>query len=161
GHSVIKMADLRERLASLGVDDVTTYIQSGNVLFSSPETNSEKVTAAIESALRAALGQPVTAFVKTRAELELAAAANPFELAERDPEQVCHLVFLSAEPDPKRKQALMALQGDEYRFAVRDKVLYWAYSRSIAGNRRNINVESVLGVTATARTWKVIDALIR
>jgi len=78
GHSVIKMADLRERLASLGVDDVTTYIQSGNVLFSSPETNSEKVTAAIESALRAALGQPVTAFVKTRAELELAAAANPF-----------------------------------------------------------------------------------
>ena len=69
-------------------------------------------------------------------------------------------MFLSDEPDAERIKALMALQGDEYRFHVRRRVLYYSYPRTVAGHRRSINFEKVLGVAGTARTWKVVNTLI-
>jgi hypothetical protein len=54
----------------------------------------------------------------------------------------------------------MALQGKEYRFHLHGKVLFHAYSRKLAGKRRAVDVERVLDVAATGRTWKVINKLI-
>jgi len=39
GHLVIRMADLKELFESLGMHEVSTYIQTGNVLFSTDETD--------------------------------------------------------------------------------------------------------------------------
>ncbi len=70
--------------------------------------------------------------------------------------QRCHLMFLSAEPDETRRKALIALQGEEYRFHVQGKVLYYAYSRKYEGNRRRtIDLETVPGIAGTARTGKL------
>ncbi len=70
-------------------------------------------------------------------------------------------MFLSGEPDAAHSAALMALEGDEYSCSIHGKVLYYAYSREAAGpGRRTINFEKVLGVTGTARTWKVVNKLI-
>ncbi len=41
GNAVIKMADLKKRVESLGLSDVSTYIQTGNVLFTSKETDAK------------------------------------------------------------------------------------------------------------------------
>lgn len=161
GHGVISMAELREQFQSLGVSDVSTYIQSGNVLFTDHEPDRARLTHRLEKGLAAVLDRPVTVFVLTRAELRNAAAHNPFDPAARNATQQCQLMFLSAEPDAAHRKALMEMQGDEYRFHVRERVLYYAYDRSLAGHRRNIDFERVLGVAGTTRTWKVVDRLIR
>jgi uncharacterized protein (DUF1697 family) len=98
--------------------------------------------------------------VLTPEQLKTAADNNPFHPQRQDGEQQCHLMFLSGEPDPAHRAALMALQGDDYRVAVRGKVLYYTYPRALAGSRRSVNFEKVLGVSGTARTWKVVDKLI-
>lgn len=36
GHNKIKMADLREALIPLGLQNIRTYIQSGNILLNRP-----------------------------------------------------------------------------------------------------------------------------
>jgi uncharacterized protein (DUF1697 family) len=161
GHGVIPMAELRELFESLGARNVSTYIQSGNVLFADGEPDRARLTRRLEKGLADGLGRSVSVFVLTRGELEEAAAHNPFDPAARDGAQQCHLLFLSAPPDASRSKALMEMQGDEYRFHIHGSVLYYAYDRSRAGrNRRNIDFERILGVTGTARTWKVVDRLI-
>lgn len=161
GHGVITMAELRTLFASFGVGEVSTYIQSGNVLFSDTERDRRRLTRRLEDGLAEALDRPVTVFVLTRDELQEAAAHNPFDPAAHAATRQCHLVFLSAEPDAAHRDALMEAQGNEYRFHVRGRVLYMAYDRALGGRRRNVDFERLLGVRATARTWKVVDRLIQ
>jgi uncharacterized protein (DUF1697 family) len=160
GRTMIAMAKLKEVFESLGFEDVVTYIQTGNVVFTTPETDADKLARQIERKLKSAAGYGGTVFVFSRNELKKAAANNPFNPKRRAKEQQCHLVFLDATPAAARKKALMEMAGDEYRFAVRGKVLYYAYAKADAFKRRTINFEKVLGVTGTARTWKVVDKLI-
>ncbi len=160
GHSVVKMSEVRKRFEALGLEDVASYIQSGNVVFSTGETDPRRLTRTIESELSALTDHAITAFVLSPGELKKAAAANPFEPALRDKEQRCHVMFLSSVPTAVRRRALMAMQGKEYRFYIKGKVLYLAYSRKYDGNRRSIDFEKVLGVSGTARSWKVVDKLI-
>ena len=161
GHSVTRMSDLRVLFESWGLTEVVTYIQSGNVLFNSKDGDREHLALFLEKKLESALGYQVRVFVFTRKQLEEAAAQNPFDPERRDKEQHCQLMFLSADPDPSHRAALMALEGDEYSFSIKGKVFYFAYSREFEGpNRRTINFEKVLGVAGTARTWKVVNKLI-
>lgn len=51
GNNIIKMTDLKACFETLGLQDVITYIQSGNVVFSSGESNAAKITDQLESAL--------------------------------------------------------------------------------------------------------------
>jgi len=161
GSSVIKMTALRAEFEALGLTEVATYIQSGNVVFRSFERHRARVSQAIEERLAARLGYRGGAvFLLSAAELQEAADHNPFEPERLDSEQYCHLMVLSAEPETERQRALLALQGEEYRFAIRDRVLYYAYPRGFAGRRRSIDFERVLGVVGTGRTWKVVNRLI-
>ncbi len=161
GHAVLKMEQLKKHFESFGLKDVTTCIQSGNVLFTSRETGAGRLARGLEKKLRAALGYAVVLFVLTPEQLRKAAAQNPFDPERLQDKQHCHLMFLSAKPQPSRRRALMALAGREYRFAVKGRVFYYAYDRAFEGrNRRAINFEKVLGLSGTARTWKVVARLV-
>lgn len=159
GSAVIKMADLKKMFESFGLDEVSTYIQSGNVLFKSKEANPEKLAAKLEKGIKTSWGNDIKVFVFTSGQLQKAIDHNPFEPKEHEKEQRCHLMFLSQKPDAARQKALMEQKGKEYRFAFWDKVFYYAYSKKWDGKRRTINFEKILGAYGTARTWKVVDAL--
>ena len=159
GHAIIKMADLRMFFESFGLIDVVTYIQTGNILFSTANANSELLAQQLEEKLASTIRHKITIFVISPAELRKAAAQNPFNPDLRNEDKQCYLMFLTAEPDEVHRKALMDQQGEEYRFHIQDKVLYYAYSKKYAGRRRAINFEKVLGVIGTARSWKVINKL--
>lgn len=161
GNSTMRMTDLRAAFVSFGLTDVTTYIQSGNVIFASTEPNPERLARALEKHLEATLGYRGTVFVLTREELAEAAANNPFDPARLDDVQQCQMLFLAREPDADRREALLAMQREDYRLAIHGRVLYFAYPRSSAGQRRAIDFEKVLGITGTARGWKVVDKLLQ
>ena len=159
GTSVLPMAALKKLVEDLGIEEVSTYIQSGNVLFRSARQPGA-LARAIGEAVGKAVGRPTVAFVLSPEELRKAVAANPFEPERRQKTHSCHLMFLSGTPDPDRARRLKGLEGDEYRFALKGSVLYYTYAKALAGKRRNIDFERVLGVTGTARTWKVVGELL-
>jgi uncharacterized protein (DUF1697 family) len=102
GGGKLPMADLRQLLSSLGHADVTTYIQSGNVVFTpSHSGTSHSGTAALAGELRAAIaakfGIDTPVIVVTKAELADVICANPYQ-DEPNPKYV-HAVFLPAELD--------------------------------------------------------------
>src|SRR5208283_5778667 len=160
GNSLIKMTELQKLFELAGLTDISTYIQSGNVIFSTMEIDRGELAHQLKLKVSDLVSSQVRVFLFTQAELKEAAANNPFDCAVKDEEQACHLMFLSSPPDPARRKALLAMEGEEYKFYITDKALYYAYPRTLAANRRNINFEKVLGVAGTSRTWKVVDKLI-
>jgi len=96
GRNKVPMADLREVVTSLGHTGVSTYIQSGNVLFSTAEEDNAALAAALESAIEDRFGIWSSVVVLTRDELAQVLAANPYP-DEPNPRMV-HVVFLNAEP---------------------------------------------------------------
>jgi uncharacterized protein (DUF1697 family) len=97
GHNKVPMADLREIVAGIGCSDVTTYIQSGNVIASSMLA-ARTLASRLESALERRFGFRPRTMVRTRAEIAKVLAANPF--ADQDPSKV-HVGFLTSAPDKK------------------------------------------------------------
>lgn len=99
GGHVVKMDRLRALFAELGLANVRTYIQSGNVFFDTEETDRAALVERIEAHLRAALGYAVPVFLRTVAELEAVVASDAFaHLTVTDDMRLC--VMFLAEPLP-------------------------------------------------------------
>ncbi len=96
GRNKVPMADLREVVTSLGHTEVTTYIQSGNVMFTTADTDTAKLAAALEAAIEDRFGIWSSVVVLSRDELAQVLAGNPYP-DEPNPKLV-HVVFLNAEP---------------------------------------------------------------
>jgi uncharacterized protein (DUF1697 family) len=94
GRNRVAMTDLRAVVASLHTE-VATYIQSGNVVFTSAETDTTVIAAGLERAIAATLGVAPRVVVLSREELAQVVADNPYQ-QEKNP-RCLHAAF-TAEP---------------------------------------------------------------
>ena len=92
GRGRVAMADLRELVASLGYEDVATYVQSGNVVFTGESVDA----AALEAAIEKGLGVSSAVVMLRREELERVVADNPWP-DEKDGKHL-HVIFTAGEP---------------------------------------------------------------
>ncbi|MGH3682138.1 MAG: DUF1697 domain-containing protein [Natronosporangium sp.] len=100
GRNRVAMADLRQLLTSLGHTDVSTYIQSGNVVFTAADVRAPAALAAeLERAIADRLGVAPRVVVRTRKELAAVVRDNPYP-DEPNPKAV-HAVFLTGDPEPE------------------------------------------------------------
>lgn len=96
GHTV-RMEDLRSLFEELGLENVRTYIQSGNVFFGTKYSNTAILTRKIERHLEESLGFEVAVFLRTIPEFESLLALDPFKGINVAPDmRLC--IVLTAEP---------------------------------------------------------------
>ncbi|HEY1916028.1 MAG TPA: DUF1697 domain-containing protein [Streptosporangiaceae bacterium] len=124
GNKRMAMADLRELVSSLGHQDVSTYIQSGNVLFSTQQGDAGELAAGLRQAIAGRLGIQAGVIVLTRDQLAQIARDNPYP-DEPDPKSV-HVIFLPADQDlallPERADRLSDVQQQAADKGSRDEV---------------------------------------
>ncbi len=153
------MAELRELVTRQGYRNVTTYVNSGNVVFDSASTDPLTIAADIEAALRETIGQPVPVVVRNAAEIAATVGNNPFP--ERVPEPTTlHVSFLGATPDPAAVAALDDIEKgeDDYRVVGRD--IYLSYPNGMSGAVFMVNgFDRALAVTSTSRNWRTVTKL--
>jgi uncharacterized protein (DUF1697 family) len=159
GRNKVPMADLREVVASLGHTGVTTYIQSGNVLFSTEDADTAKLASELESAIADRFGISSAVVVLTRDELAEVLKGNPY--ADEPEPRFVHVVFLSAEPPQDLLDRIAAAQsaaqakGSPDSVTVAGRALFLhtpgGYGTSELG-KLLASVKSK-GVTITARNW--------
>lgn len=77
GNNIIKMAELKACLTEAGFIDVVTYIQSGNVIFTGPKTDAEKLGRAFADALTKQFRYSAPIVVRSHQEMKDIAAAAP------------------------------------------------------------------------------------
>jgi uncharacterized protein (DUF1697 family) len=153
----VSMADLRELFRDLGAEDVTTYVQSGNVVFRSSAARGDLVQA-IENEIRSRTGIDLTVVLRTKEELARLVAGNPFA-HQPDPTKL-HVTFLAAPPDRRRVDALAEKRFEPDEFRVTQDAAYLhcpgGYGRS---KLSNAFFETHLGVAATTRNWRTVTTL--
>ncbi len=91
GHNKVAMADLREVVASLGHSDVATYIQSGNVVFTSRTSDTTELADSLEREIAERMGVRAGVVVLSRDELARVVGDNPYP-REANPQHL-HAVF--------------------------------------------------------------------
>ena len=119
------MEELRRVLTAAGFSDVETFIASGNVIFSSPVTDTSALERRIESALEKAFGYRVATFVRTPDELAAIAAHMPCSADPAASGGAIHIIFLADSlPAAARKEvAALSLPGDE--LSAKGREIYW------------------------------------
>ena len=155
----VSMADLRTLFATLGAEDVTTHLQSGNVVFASGGASLAELTQTIEEAIRREFGLDVTVVVRTGAEFGRISSGNPFAERGAEPAQL-HVTFLAGKPDGARVRAVQRerTEPDEFRIAGREVYLHCpnGYGKT---KLTNAYFEKRLGVAATTRNWNTVTKL--
>jgi uncharacterized protein (DUF1697 family) len=156
GTGILLMKDLSEMCVDLGFGNVRTYVQSGNVVFTSA-LNAEGVQAALEQILSTRMGKKIDAIVRTAAELQGILAANPFP--EQPPAKVS-VLFLSGSPSTGLLNNVIASGGEQVRLGHREIYIYYpdGMGRSKLklprldgpATARNINTVAKLVAMATA-----------
>ncbi|MCV9388873.1 DUF1697 domain-containing protein [Reichenbachiella ulvae] len=158
GQKKIKMAELKETLASAGLQNVQTYIQSGNVIFESEES-SEEAANRIEGAIYKAYNFDVPTLVFEQNYLQNVIDQNPFLSKVDDPKKL-YAIFLYDDLTQEGLDRLASaeLGGDEY--AIVDGVVYTCYHNGMGKAKMDINfIEKKLMVRATSRNWRTVNLL--
>jgi uncharacterized protein (DUF1697 family) len=161
-HKRIKMDRLRESFASLGFEQVQTYIQSGNVVFKGGKSSIDALCKKIENKLLADFGFPVTVILRTQGELATTIAKNPF-LNERGIDLTkLHVTFLSESPQGsvmKKLEALIPLSDRSYCIG---KEIYWYLPNGVSQSvLMKAPVDRILAVSTTTRNWKTTNAILQ
>jgi uncharacterized protein (DUF1697 family) len=163
GHNPMSMADLRSLLETLPAAEVATYLQSGNVVFSSEAADPDALADAIASRIRSETGLEVTVLVRTAEEFARVARANPFLAGDPDGDGPgLHVTFLTEPPEDSRVASLTsavdAYAPDSFRIVERQVYLHCpnGYGRT---KLNNSFFEKKLARPATTRNWRTVTAL--
>ena len=128
GHNKLPMADLRAALTAAGLEDVQTYIQSGNVIVSAEAANADVVGAQVRSVIATDFGLDVPSMALTADELADVARQNPYP-DESDPRRV-HAIVLPHAPGADvldavaQRQAAVEAKGSRDTVTVIGRVAY-------------------------------------
>ena len=160
GYKPVAMADLRDLLADLGLENGRSLLQSGNLVFRSASRSTAQLEQRLEVETNKRLELETDYFVRSAAEWDDALSGNPFpKEAERDP---AHLVVLCLKRAPSARAvgALRAAIKDREVVQARGKQAYIVYPDSIGQSRLTMHIiETALGTRATGRNWNTVRKL--
>lgn len=159
-HNRMKMAVLRQMCAGLGFENVETYIQSGNVVFERPETDTDVLRENIETAIESTFGYDITVMIRIRDELEDIVGNNPFAAAEEDENVKLYVTFLHEAPGEEQVKTLLSAQNDAETFLVEGSVVYSKIQADKQQRGRFTDVGKQLGMPATRRNWRVVNKVL-
>ena len=155
----IAMAELREALADVGFDDPRTYLQSGNVVLGST-AKPESVGRKVQRLVAESFGLEIPVVVRTRAEIAKVVERNPLEKVATNPKRY-QVSFLSAKLPAKVVRELEEVAAPEEQVVAIGREIYAWHPEGIARSRLWEKLAGKkLGVTATARNWATVEALL-
>ena len=157
GHQTVRMDKLKELYASLGFKDVVTYIQSGNVVFTSDDADLAQLARQIEDGFAQKFGFHARVMVRTSAELQAIIDSNPFQNKPMKESKWVVVMFLEAHPHSGALKDLQeAYTGPEELYLIGQEV-YIYYPNGIGRSKlTNSFLEKKLKTAGTARNWNTI-----
>ncbi len=152
GNRKILMVDLKNLFKKLGFANVTTYIQSGNVIFEANEKDQKVIAEKISNAILEQYGFEVPTVVITYKELAEAIKLNPFYKKDVDIDRL-HLTFLKEVPS----QVIFEgdYKKDKFKISGKNAFIY-CDGKYHESKLTNTFFEKRLQISATTRNWKTV-----
>ena len=158
GNNKLPMKELRTLLEGLGLENVQSYIQSGNVVFQSERTDKATLSQEISAAIEKDHGFAPAILLLDRVEWESAMAANPFPQAVDEPKSL-HLFFLEPAPTDPDLAALDEWKKESEAFKLIDKVFYLHAPEGIGRSKLAERFGRGWKIDITARNWRTVCKL--
>lgn len=161
GHKKIKMVDLRSLVETEGFTEVRTYIQSGNIVFSSSLESSTKMAETIESLIEKKYGFKVPTLVINHAYLTSVLEQNPYAKDESKEEKKMYFGFLFTNPAPENIAQLNTYDFPNESIIIKNNIAYAYYGNGAANSKFTGNfIENKLKVTTSSRNLNTVKKLI-
>jgi len=161
GKHRLAMSELVGLFEEAGCRGVTTYIQSGNVVFKASEALAGMVAKEVRSRILTRHGFDVPIVVRTARELARVMDGNPF-LKERVPTAALHVMFLSESPPASRAAKLDYAKSPGDSFVLVGREIYLHLPNGVARTKlTNAYFDAALGTISTGRNWATVAAIER
>jgi uncharacterized protein (DUF1697 family) len=159
GYSPIKMDALRELYRSLGLEEPTTYVQSGNVIFRTKATSETALSKKIGAAIAKKFGVQPEVILRTVREMEDVVAANPFaERANIEPAKL-HVSFYASDPAAEHREKLSAIKCPEELHLV-GRELYIYFPDGAGRSKLPSILARTVKIPITARNWNSVTNML-
>lgn len=160
GHKILKMDGLRALFAHMGFHNIQTYVQSGNVIFSTNEPP-PGLAAKIEKRILKEFGFDVPVLTKTAKEMAEIVKRNPFVKNSALDQTKLHVTILSDDPPRDALELLQPFAAASEQVRIVGRAVY-LYCPNGYGNTKlsNTTIEKKLGRRATTRNWKTMKTLL-
>jgi uncharacterized protein (DUF1697 family) len=159
GGNPLKMEWLRGACEDMGLREVRTYLQSGNIVFAS-SLGAAKLAAMLKAKIDKQTRLPVPVIIRSAKEMADVISDNPFVKRRGIDATKLHVTFLGdvpRQPDVARLDKLAATR-DEYHLAKREIYLHCPTNYGET-KLSNIAIEKALGASATTRNWATVTTL--
>lgn len=160
GHRPVPMSKLAAMSASIGLENVLTYLQSGNLVADADRDDAAGLRQRLEAAIETTFGFPVTVLLRTAQQIKTVVESNPFAAAAAENPKLVHVTFLSGLPAADAVARLLSRPHDTDTIRV---VGTEAYLHCPGGYGRtklsNPFLERELAVSATTRNWATVTRL--
>jgi len=156
GKNVLPIKELVGIFRAMGCDKIQTYIQSGNVVFTSDEKWGVQEAEGIRKAVFDAKGFSPHVLILDKAAWRAAIGNNPFPTTDG---KALHGFFLDSKPERPDLERLVELRKETERFTLAGNVFYLFAPEGVGRSKLAAAAEASLGVPATARNWNTVMKL--
>lgn len=160
GHRPLKMEELRELFGGLGFNNVSTHIQSGNVIFDADEeADLNFLSTKIKVQIKETFGYDIPVVLRTPSDLENTLSSFPYDHREG---WKGYISFLAHEPMGEQAAELESMSSDIEQFEIRGLELYSFVDKQTNKKPKFSNsfVEKKLGVPTTTRNLRTVDKIL-
>jgi uncharacterized protein (DUF1697 family) len=150
------MVDLKEVLNGIGLFNVETYIQSGNVVFDAKVSNLKELENQVKELIASKFGFDVPVIIREKDNFLQVIDSNSYKIDD-DSLKRFHMIFLNEEPTKENANLLKSFipEDEELAFIEQDLILKCGERYSQA-KLNNGFIEKKLKVAATTRNWKTV-----
>jgi uncharacterized protein (DUF1697 family) len=158
GKNILPMKDLRSILESAGCENIQTYIQSGNAVFSAAAT-AASLSKSVSANIEEDFGFAPQVLLLTADRFKAIAASNPFPEGESAPKSL-HVAFLTEVPRNPDLGALEELRAESEQFELLDGAFFLLATDGIGRSKLAAKVDRCLGIATTGRNWRTVSKLL-
>jgi uncharacterized protein (DUF1697 family) len=160
GKNKLPMKDLTAMFTAAGCIGVTSYIQSGNVIFSASKSLAAKVPSLVSAAIEKQFGFQTRVVVRTVEQMRQVAGGNPFLVAGVE-ERLLSVMFLADSPEAAHVEKLDPLRSHPDSFLVVGDEIFLHTPTGLADTKlTNAYFDSRLKTIGTSRNWRTVLKLL-
>jgi uncharacterized protein (DUF1697 family) len=161
GHNKVGMDVLRAIYDSLALRNVQTYVQSGNVIFTTKERDIDRLANEIENAIELRSGFRCDVIVRTVSQLRDVIRRNPFANRQGIEPSKLLVTFLAKAPSQEACDKVLAIktEPEELRLDAREHYIY--FPNGIGRSRLPAAaIAKALNTPGTGRNWNSVTKLL-
>lgn len=157
GNQIVRMDALKELHTSLGLRDIQTYIQSGNVVFTSDNPNVTQIQKDIEDGFAQTFGFPVKVMVRSASELNAIIENNPFQNQPARESKWIIAMFLASDPSSTALEDIQKSYSGPEEIHIIGQEAFIYYPEGMGRSKlTNTLLEKKLKTAGTARNWNTV-----